>query len=134
MLDITLQFFGGRGSGGGKRSGGGGGSAAGSSSSIKTQVAPSAEQKAESKATINSFNSSTRYQTKTVIDGNTGDTMEISLEKVTTRDYWGKSTGEKTYTLNIVNTSEGRDRVFYDYGVKELRRVKDFMRRYTHNA
>lgn len=127
--------MGGRGSGGGKHAGGDRGviKGAGDAGVQRAQAVVTEKQRASNRAIIDSFNSRTRSQTKTITDGKTGESLNVHIEKVTTRDYWGRSVGEQTYTVKV-NKNSNWDSVYYDYGVKGLRGIKNTIKQYTHNS
>lgn len=84
---------------------------------------------------LKEISSSKRFNEITFERPTTGDTLRVSVEKVKTRDYWGRSTGEQTYTLNIWNNSKtneygNHEKEYYDYGIKDMKEVKRVIKRY----
>lgn len=96
------------------------------------QTIMDARQKAA--AAIKTLSAAKRFNEITVEQPSTGDNIRISVEKVTTRDYWGRSTGRQTYTVNIYNTSQkdeygNNERLYYNYGIEKFKDVKDTVKR-----
>lgn len=103
-----------------------------SNSAVTYQETP--EIRANAVKTVNGFKSGPRYQEATITRPSDGHEVRVSLEKVTTRDYWGKSTGEKTYTVYAWDTTKkdeygNNTRLWYNYGVEGITRAKDELRR-----
>ena len=83
---------------------------------------------------LKGISGSKRFNEINIEQPSTGDNLRVSVEKVTTRDYWGRSTGRQTYTLNIYNTSKqneygNNERLYYNYGIESMKDVKDYIRR-----
>lgn len=85
---------------------------------------------------VSTLSAAKRFNGITVEHPTTGDTIRVSVEKVTNRDYWGRSTGRKTYTVNIYNESQineygNPERLYYNYGIEKFKDVKDTVKRYV---
>lgn len=78
---------------------------------------------------LKNIKSGKRMQTGTVNRPSDGHEIRYSVELVKTRDYWGRSTGEQTYTVYVYDQSTqneygNSERLWYDYGVKNLKEAK----------
>ena len=82
------------------------------------------EQISAAKKAVSEFNSSKKYQSRTVTRPSDGHKITIDLEKVNHTDYWGKKTGASSYTIHIYDNDE---QVFYTYGA-DLKKAKYHMR------
>lgn len=113
---------------GAARSGGG-------SSVTNTSTEQTVNQEAYNAAVsaVNAISSGKRFQEFTVDHPTTGDKIRVSVEKVTSRDYWGRSSGRATYTVYMWNESQkneygNSERMYYNYGVEKLSDVKNSIR------
>lgn len=60
-----------------------------------------------------------------------GHEILVTINRVNPRDYWGRRVaGPATYTVRVDDTTSG-DRLWYDYGVESLSRVKADIYRVT---
>lgn len=85
---------------------------------------------------INRIQANKRHQQVDIVNPYDGHRLSASVEKITTRDYWGRSIGRQTYTLYVYDEDnrteyDNAERIYYNYGMESLARVKDELRRIT---
>ena len=90
-------------------------------------AAESADFKSDAIDKLKTIKSGTRKQTINFTNPKNGHPVEAYVEKVTHRDYWGRSLGRSSYTVYVTDQFTG-DRLYYNYGVDGLKKVKDSIR------
>ena len=88
----------------------------------------------QAESAVKSLSASKRTQGLTITRPVDGHDISIFIEKVTHRDYWGKSTGEKSYTIYIDDKTQLNDygnptRLYYNYGMDSFKTVKNEVKR-----
>ena len=73
---------------------------------------------------------SKRSTSASFINPRDGHKIDAYVEKVTARDYWGKSTGRSFYKV-VVHDGTTNERLWYNTGVEKLSQVKDDIYRVT---
>ena len=81
-------------------------------------------------AAVKSIDSRKKFNMIEVTRPSDGHQLTVTVEKVTTRNYWGQSTGEQTYTVYIWDETQkneygNSERLYYNYGMKKMSDVKD---------
>lgn len=104
-------------------------------SSGKRTIEQMSAAQADGMRKLKEISSSKRFNEISFERPTTGDKLRVSVEKVKTRNYWGKPTGEETYTLNIWNNSKTNEygnyeKEYYNYGIKDMKEVKSIIKRY----
>lgn len=84
---------------------------------------------------LKDISSSRRFNEISFERPTTGEKLRVSVEKVSSRDYWGRKTGTESYTLNVWNESKtneygNHEKEYYNYGIKDMKEVKRIIKRY----
>lgn len=78
---------------------------------------------------LKGITSGKHIQSLSVINPETRHTIDAHVEQVMTRDYWGHSTGKKTWTVRVDDTTAG-ERLWYNYGIESIRDARDQIRKF----
>lgn len=81
-------------------------------------------------AALKGITSGKHNQSISIINPETRHTIVATIERVATQDYWGHSTGQKTWTVRVDDTTTG-ERLWYNYGVASIVDVRNQIRRFV---
>ncbi len=93
------------------------------------------DREAQVTQVLKNIKSGKRMQTGTVNRPSDGHEISYSVELIKTRDYWGRATGHQSYTVYVYDNSQrneygNRERLWYNYGIEDLRKAKEQVARF----